>query len=154
MQVKSTYFENCQKLYFSSFYLNNEKWTKIPCCFDPFNYNGSLLWSRDKGPNQIYLRICFTAPKQAHLVFFYRGASFLYCTLIASMTFESKVKVGFNCQHFLLFWCKIYTYILCRVYLSKNVLLVWQWFFLFDSLCPINNLSVKQERVFLGWTST
>ena len=28
-------------------------------------------------------------------------------------------------------------------------LFVW-----FDSLCPINNLSVKQGRVFLGWTST
>ena len=27
-------------------------------------------------------------------------------------------------------------------------------FFLFDSLHPINNLSVKQGRVFLGWTST
>ena len=26
--------------------------------------------------------------------------------------------------------------------------------FLFDSLRPINNLSVKQGRVFLGWTST
>ena len=23
-----------------------------------------------------------------------------------------------------------------------------------DSLCPINNLSIKQGRVFLGWTST
>ena len=29
-----------------------------------------------------------------------------------------------------------------------NDLFVW-----FDSLCPINNLSVKQGRVFLGWTS-
>ena len=28
-------------------------------------------------------------------------------------------------------------------------LFVW-----FDSLCPINNLSVKQGRVFLGWNST
>ena len=26
--------------------------------------------------------------------------------------------------------------------------------FLFDSLSPINNLSVIKERVFLGWTST
>ena len=24
----------------------------------------------------------------------------------------------------------------------------------FDSLCPINNLSVEQGQVFLGWTST
>ena len=31
----------------------------------------------------------------------------------------------------------------------KLILFVW-----FDSLHPINNLSVKQERVFLGWTST
>ena len=30
-----------------------------------------------------------------------------------------------------------------------HVLFVW-----FDSLSPINNLSVKQGRVFLGWTST
>ena len=29
------------------------------------------------------------------------------------------------------------------------ILFVW-----FDSLCPLNNLSVKQGRVFLGWTST
>ena len=28
-------------------------------------------------------------------------------------------------------------------------LFVW-----FDSLCPINNLSVKQGQVFLGWTSS
>ena len=28
------------------------------------------------------------------------------------------------------------------------------WFVLFDSLRPINNLSVKQGRVFLGLTST
>ena len=27
-------------------------------------------------------------------------------------------------------------------------------FVLFDSLSPINNLSVKQGRVFLGWTNT
>ena len=27
-------------------------------------------------------------------------------------------------------------------------------FVLFDSLRPINNLSVKQGQVFLGWTST
>ena len=32
---------------------------------------------------------------------------------------------------------------------SKKVLFVW-----FDSLCPINNLSVKQGRLFFGWTST
>ena len=32
---------------------------------------------------------------------------------------------------------------------SESCLFVW-----FDSLCPINNLSVKQGRVFLGWTST
>ena len=30
-----------------------------------------------------------------------------------------------------------------------DFLFVW-----FDSLCPINNLSVKQGRVFLDWTST
>ena len=35
----------------------------------------------------------------------------------------------------------------------------WKWantclFVWFDSLCPINNLSVKQGPVFLGWTST
>ena len=29
-----------------------------------------------------------------------------------------------------------------------------QEFALFDSLRPINNLSVKQGQVFLGWTST
>ena len=32
---------------------------------------------------------------------------------------------------------------------DPNYLFVW-----FDSLHPINNLSVKQGRVFLGWTST
>ena len=31
----------------------------------------------------------------------------------------------------------------------KHEVFVW-----FDSLRPINNLSVKQGRVFLGWTST
>ena len=31
----------------------------------------------------------------------------------------------------------------------KHILFVW-----FDSLRPINNLSVKQGRIFLGWTST
>ena len=29
-----------------------------------------------------------------------------------------------------------------------------QTIFLFDSLRPVNNLSVKQERVIMGWTST
>ena len=33
----------------------------------------------------------------------------------------------------------------------KNCLFVFVWF---DSLRPINNLSVKQGQVFLGWTST
>ena len=32
---------------------------------------------------------------------------------------------------------------------EKRICFVW-----FDSLPPINNLSVKQGRVFLGWTST
>ena len=41
--------------------------------------------------------------------------------------------------------------------LSIDSMLFWQascLFVWFDSLCPINNLSVKQGWVFLGWTST
>ena len=36
-----------------------------------------------------------------------------------------------------------------RLYEGPDVLFVW-----FDSLRPINNLSVLKRRVFLGWTST
>ena len=38
---------------------------------------------------------------------------------------------------------------ICKKYCMVCFLFVW-----FDSLRPINNLSVKQARVFLGWTST
>ena len=34
---------------------------------------------------------------------------------------------------------------------KKNVQILFVWF---DSLRPINNISVKQGRFFLGWTST
>ena len=34
---------------------------------------------------------------------------------------------------------------------SKSHVAIFVWF---NSLCPINNLSVKKGRVFLGWTST
>ena len=36
-----------------------------------------------------------------------------------------------------------------RIFENIDVDFVW-----FDSLRPINNLSVKQGQVFLGWTST
>ena len=36
-----------------------------------------------------------------------------------------------------------------EIFARVFVCFVW-----FDSLCPINNLSVKQGRVYLGWTST
>ena len=36
-------------------------------------------------------------------------------------------------------------------FLQNIVIGLFVWF---DSLRPINNLSVKQGRVFLGWTST
>ena len=38
---------------------------------------------------------------------------------------------------------------MCAELFASWVLFVW-----FDSLRAINNLSVKQGRVFLGWTST
>ena len=38
-----------------------------------------------------------------------------------------------------------------RPFITERVLMVFVWF---DSLRPINKLSVKQGRVFLGWTST
>ena len=31
---------------------------------------------------------------------------------------------------------------------------IWILFVCFDSLCPVNNLSVIKRRVFLSWTST
>ena len=37
----------------------------------------------------------------------------------------------------------------CDCYWNSFVSFVW-----FDSLCPINNLSVIKGQVFLGWTST
>ena len=40
------------------------------------------------------------------------------------------------------------------IYISYNFIKVKYLFVWFDSLRPINNLSVKQGRVFLGWTST
>ena len=56
-------------------------------------------------------------------------------------------------------------FVIKMVLINWLFMLIWIWFGLvwFDSLCPfvwceslrpINNLSVKQGRVFLGWTST
>ena len=40
---------------------------------------------------------------------------------------------------------------LSEIVFGLNIFYLFVWF---DSLRPINNLSVKQGRVFLGWTST
>ena len=44
-----------------------------------------------------------------------------------------------------------------KLAITHTIAIEWKdclYCFLFDSLHPINNLSVKQGRVFLGWTST
>ena len=43
----------------------------------------------------------------------------------------------------------LFNFCLWHYFLTWHGLFVW-----FDSLRPINNISVKQGRVFLGWTST
>ena len=41
-----------------------------------------------------------------------------------------------------------------HVYPNQLTKPLWTILFDFDSLRPINNLSVKQGRIFLGWTRT
>ena len=56
------------------------------------------------------------------------------------------------------FMCNIVSRIICCCFFQKYMWALignfWHCLVWFDSLCPINTLSVKQGQVFLGWTST
>ena len=45
----------------------------------------------------------------------------------------------------------VHQFIIVIIVCMKGIICLFVWF---DSLRPINNLLVKQGRVFLGWTST
>ena len=82
-----------------------------------------------------------------------------YCEFV-SFPFVSWVRCGTWLYWFLNF-APLLAFIPIVFLVTKELSNFWLWhYFLtwfvvwFDSLRPINNISVKQGRVFLGWTST
>ena len=59
---------------------------------------------------------------------------------------ENQVSIFLRVAVLHRFYCRLNAYILIKTH--------FVWFVWFDSLRPINNLSVIKGRVFLGWTST
>ena len=93
----------------------------------------------------ISLSICFGCSKEPS----HWDSSFEYPQ---HMFWLRNKKISFWIAHFILGACWFHCESLNSSHSSSDIyLFLFVWF---DSLRPINNLSVKQGWVFLGWTST
>ena len=78
----------------------------------------------------------------------------MYAHLAHLSVYEVNLKHMRECKN-LIIYLRDY-HVLNSAFISETLFffVFFVFCFLFDSLRPINNLSVKQGRVFLGWTST
>ena len=98
----------------------------------------TLIWRSDKTNSPRGYQTCFMLNSTEHVVYHFQKY------------FQNKLLISLSYLRFCL-------NVSVKVFKNSKILNFWNFiclFVRFDSLRPINNLSVKQKLVFLGWTST